>query len=224
MKLFGKKPTLKKGRSVGEVLEQLYGPKLTQKTLSPVKPSENATDNLKKFFAETEWMQPAFNQRVGGHGFRFHEENTPWVSLGTYDGPDDGRTFEVSFGSLMVGTVAVVPDLFPENARWAELRVRLNYPADLIDGKFIHGFLMGLVELTQSFESNAVFEDIQNDSRARSWASQAMAEAMWNKSAFPENTSAIELSVSGPFGNFKALIDHWKTRGLDPWERWERRE
>ncbi|MEW9921806.1 hypothetical protein AB2B41_19540 [Marimonas sp. MJW-29] len=197
----------------------LWGPMLPQKTIEPVQPPPKADENLMRFYAETEWMQPVFNSTLGGEGFRFHEVDTPYVILGTIDGPDDGRTFEVSFGSAMVGEVSVVPNYFGPPLEWADLRVRLKYPINLLPGGYVHDLLTGLVEHALEFKTDS-YEDRRLDPRASAIASKAMVEALWEKSA--DRGWVVELRVEGTWDRFKSYVEHWKLKKIDPWEKWER--
>jgi len=200
--------------------EQLWAEKLRQKTLEPVAPPEFANNELKRFYAETEWLQPVLNRSLGGGGFRFHELDTPYVSLGTFDEPDFGRTFEVSYGAAVIGQVAVVPGIFDVPEVWADLRVRLVYPSELIEGDEIHDFLTGLIQLTKRYETET-YEAKRDDPRASAMASKAMVEALWTQAANPSDAKVIKLSAEGPWQSFKETVEHWKKKNIDPWEKWE---
>lgn len=207
-----------------DIIEDLYGSRLTQKRKYPVPAPEHADDELRQFYVETEWLQPVFNRFICGEGFRFHEVDISHVTLGTYDGPDDGRTYEVSFGSVIVGEVAVVPKVFrlDDETDWADVRVKLAYPVELIDGKEVHGFLSGLIELTQAFELET-WEAMRDDPRAGTRASQAMIEGMWDTAHELNAGYVIQLNVSGPWTRYKNIVAHWQSSGVDPWELWERK-
>ena len=202
-----------------EIERQLWGQKLAQKTLYPVQSPNSACGGLKQFYAETEWMQPIFNQSIGGIGFRFHEDNLARVALGTFDGPEEGRTFHLSFGELIVGKVGVARNIFEDPDDWATLKVQMNDLIEFLPGNIIHSFLVGLVEHTLDFQEGD-FHKKRDDPRASAIASKAMIEALWEKTN--QNDYQLNMEVSGPWKHFKSYVEHWKKNGIDPWDKWER--
>jgi hypothetical protein len=211
-------------KSREETFDRMYAGALPKIREFPVRPPETADENLKQFYSETEWLQPVLNRLACPEGFRFNEVDTPYVTLDTFDGPAYGRTFELSCGSVVVGKIAVVPNYFrlSDENDWADLRMRLNYPIEMVDGKTVHGLLTSLIRLTQEFE-NDTYEGVCDDPRASARASQAIVEAMWDRMNEPSSAALIEMSVSGPWTRFKSYINHWKKNGIDPWEKWERK-
>lgn len=206
-----------------EMFEQLYAGKLPPARKYPISPPEGADDSLKQFYTETEWLQPVLNMFACPEGFRFNEVDSPYVTLNTFDEPDKGRTFELSCGSIVIGRAAIVPTLYKyeDDVDWAELRIRLNYPVEMIDGRTVHGLLTSLIRLTQEFDDES-FEGVRRDLRASTRASQAIVESIWDRMDQPSLGALVELTVKGPWTYFKGFIDHWKQKGIDPWERWER--
>lgn len=212
------KPSVK---SRFEIEQQLWGEMIPQKTFAPIEVTDHGLDEItRQFIEQTKWLQPVLNQTIGGQGARFHEMNTQTVTLGTYDMPDFGRNFEVTFGSATIGVVSVVPSIFPDPENWAELRVRLYYPVEILSGDEVHRLLTGLVELTQQFDPNATYETKKRDPRASAVASKAMVKAMWDKR--PSECLVIDMNAEGSWEHYKSYINHWKQKGVDPWEKWER--
>lgn len=206
-----------------EVEQALWGEKIRQKTLAPLEAIDHGLDkNQRQFLEQTKWLQPALNRAIGGQGARFHEMQTHLVTLGTYDTPDFGRNFEVTFGSETIGIVSVVPSSFPNPERWAELRVRLHYPVEILSGDEVHSLLTGLVELTQGFDASLTYDTKNRDPRASTAASKAMVKAIWDKR--PSESLVIDMNVEGPWEHYNSYIKHWKQNGVDPWEKWERED
>jgi hypothetical protein len=213
-----KKPPLE---SRFEIERRLGGTKMPQKTLAPIEVVDHGLDDIERQFVEqTKWLQPVLNQTIGGQGARFHEMKTQTVTLGTYDMPEFGRNFEVTFGSENIGLVSVVPSISPDPENWAELRVRLYYPVEILSGDEVHGLLTGMVELTQKFDPKATYETQKRDPRASEIASRAMVKAMWDKR--PSQSLVIDMNTEGPWEHYKRYVNHWKQGGIDPWEKWER--
>jgi hypothetical protein len=188
-----------------------YDAKPARKTVMPNPAPQFADKLLLDFYDRTECLQPYFNAILGGN-YSFDEEQGHHVTLGTYDSPDTGRTFQIRYNAAIVGKLAVVPKLFPKGNAWAELRLRLNFPIDLVESERVHGFLSAL--------ASSVFDSVNEPTQsgqAEQVASTAMVKALWNARADEESNFVVEMSLSGSWGGYQSYVDHWHNNGVDPW-------
>ena len=188
-----------------------YDAKPARQTIMPNPAPQGASKLLLDFYDRTECLQPYFNAILGGY-YSFDEEQGHYVTLGTYDAPDTGRTFQIRYNAAIVGKLAVVPMLFPEGNAWAELRLRLNFPIELVGSERVHGFLSAL--------ASSVFDSVNEPTQsgqAEQVASTAMVKALWNARADEGSSLVVEMSLSGSWGGYQSYVDHWHNNGVDPW-------
>lgn len=203
----------KVGQSAEDLLFHVARP--SRKTFMPTPAPQGASQELLDFFQRTEWLQPYFNVILGTY-WSFDEKPDHWVSLGTYDQPDDGRTFQIRYNAALVGEVSVVPNPFPRVNDWAELRLRLSYPVQLVDSEKVHSLLSGLA--SSAFD---VLSDPHQRDRAEQAASTAMIKALWDGTSFAGSALVVDMTVSGSWGGYQAYVDHWRNLGVDPWTKYE---
>lgn len=215
-----KRPDKVKERSAWEIRRKMedqlfYDAKPARLTLIPNPAPQGADKELLRFFERTECLQPYFNAMLGGY-WSFDELPGHHVSLGTYDGPDVGRTFQIQYNAGLVGELSVVPLIFPRGDDWAELRLRLQYPIELINSERVHGFLCLLAKSVL----NSIDAAAQNG-RAEQMASIAMVNALWDARVTEGSSLVVSMSLSGAWGLYQESLDHWRNHGVDPWERLE---
>lgn len=79
--------------------------------------------NNREVWEQTINLQPYLNSKF--IGFSFDEKDGEFVSLGTYDQPDIGRTYGIRHGTVAVGEMSVVADNFGSHG-WADMRLRVR--------------------------------------------------------------------------------------------------
>lgn len=192
-----------------------HSAKPARRTFGPEPAPENADKELRDFFKRTEWLQPYFNFTQGRY-WSFDEEPGHWVSLGTYDQPDYGRTFEIQYNAALVGTLSVVPDWLGKNEGWVELRLGLHFPIELLPSEQVHGLLTGL--------ASSVFDNIEHETqsgKAEQLATTAMTKAIWDARAIAGSSLVVEMFISGSLGVYQTSVDHWRKGGINAWEKFE---
>lgn len=203
-------------RSRRQVLEdQIFCPaNPKRRTLGPEPTPENAGKELRELFKKTECLQPYLNFSLGAH-WRFDETPGHLVSLGTYDQPDYGRTFEIRYNAALVGILSVVQDWMTAKEGSVELRLRLQFPIELLPSEQVHVLLTEI--------AFSVFDNRENANRYRAeqLATNAMTKAIWDSRRSTGLSTVVELSVAGSLGVYQSAVDHWHRKGVKPWEELE---
>jgi hypothetical protein len=141
----------RKQREMSKGEYQLWeAPRPPRKALAPQPAPEGEDQSILDFYQLSEWMQPYINRILGGGGtWDFDEEEGHYVTLGTYDEPDIGRTFEIRSNAAVVGRFSIVPDYFYpkiEGREWASLRLQLQYPIEAMSADDVHYLLTALAD------------------------------------------------------------------------------
>lgn len=195
-------------------------PRPPRKTLSPKPAPEGEDQSVLDFYQKSEWMQPYFNRILGGGGtWDFDELEGHYVTLGTHDGPQTGRTFEIRSNAAVVGKLSVIPEWsYPKyGPPWAELRLRLNYPIEAMPARDVHYLLSALADCAIGEQ-----KDGKHSPLAEAEATKAMTKALWDVRDLG-GSSVIDMNVEGPWTNYLHTVDNWKEKGIDPWEKYETR-
>jgi len=163
-----------------------------------------------------------------------HQVTEPWsieetsdtlVDDRRSDSPDVGRTYVVYYNSLRMGrlqvTVGTGDDVqIFETAEWflehrAALAIlELDY-LRWVPYDDAHSLISALEFLLGSFE------DRKNaNARASSAATAALTAYLWESVRVENSVMSFDHRVDGPYELLRMITEHWKTNGIDPFERW----
>lgn len=139
------------------------------------------------------------------------------------ESPEVGRRYRVWYNACEVGTMQVTaagfsvldPEEFAKNRR-ARVDIQLRY-LRFIQYEDAHSLISQVALFTQRFD----FEngDLSRD-KASAEAAHVLAGYLWEAVREPELDPYFEYAVEGPYDLLRHAVEHWRSHGVDPFERW----
>lgn len=137
------------------------------------------------------------------------------------DVPEVGRRYQVYYNACEMGTVQVRvggydymdPERFAEN-RQALALIDLNY-LRFVPYEDAHSLIYTIVLFVGSFENGDAAR-----ARAAAEATAMLSEHLWETVRKPDIDMSFMHRTEGPYELLRHTTDHWKTNGIDPFEKW----
>lgn len=173
-------------------------------------------------FEDFRWFGAVLNQHVT-EPWSIEELND--TSARGYDAPNIGRQYHIWYNACRMGRMQVTcggrdwlskPEGFADN-RLACVEIELNYL------RFVpYEDALSLISHIARFIGEGNFED-DECSRivARDEGAHVLAQHLWEVVRQPDIDPHFEYSIQGPYALLRDMVDHWKTNGIDPFEKWK---
>ncbi|WP_284339069.1 hypothetical protein [Devosia nitrariae] len=184
-----------------------------------------ATSGVQAVFEAFEYFGTLMNRQVSDP-WTIEETSDTLVKDIRSDSPELGRTYRVYYNGVRMGrlqvTEGVTADGLGKDIEWHREHRSAYVILELDNLRFVpYDDVLSMVSTVELLVG--VFDD--NDlarARAKSSAAAALTGYLWEvMRAGDEYVPPFEHRVDGPYDLLKITTDHWKERGIDPFERWD---
>ncbi|RUW49791.1 hypothetical protein EOA32_21405 [Mesorhizobium sp. M1A.F.Ca.ET.072.01.1.1] len=172
-------------------------------------------------FDDFRWFGAVLNQHLS-EGWAIEEIND--TDVRSFDGPEVGRRYRVFYNACQMGTIQVTvggsdwifhPEEFADN-RKARVGLELDYLRFVPFGA-AHSLVTTLALYVGQFSHDS--EGARE--RASTIANSALAGHLWESVRTPDIDTTFEFRSEGPYELLRHIVAHWKSSGIDPFEKWD---
>ncbi|MBX3579777.1 MAG: hypothetical protein KF723_21445 [Rhizobiaceae bacterium] len=174
-------------------------------------------------FDDFRWFGAAMNQNVA-EAWSIEELND--TDVRGVESPEVGRRYQVYYNACKMGTMQVTvagfgavmrPEEF-EKDRQARVELEISYLRFVPFGDALSlvreiAILMGSLADAQDTSSG-------RPSNALALSNAALTEHLWESVRNADIDPSFEFRAEGPYEVLRELVTHWKSNGIDPYERW----
>lgn len=178
---------------------------------------ERGTDEEKRAYEKSKFFQVYLNQ-TRGSGFCFNEEEGTNCVIDTFDQPDRGRRYLVSYNSLDIGKIEIrlgydLWDADKNNGETLALYFDFNM-LEFLEYREAVGLLqqlaLAMMPLGNTNDDHQASRRLANDQMLEALWNHRYHETIWNWSADEKPQLIVTGQFSGPAGYYLHALEHWR--------------